>query len=147
MRRAVRAIIIKDQQLLVMHRNKFGEEYDTLPGGNIELGESPEQALIREIGEETMLKFANPRLVFLEHAGDPYGDQYIYLCDYQSGEPRLRDDSEENLINQHGKNLHEPRWLALDKLADSIFVSEKLKQAILDSLADGWPSKPLEIYG
>lgn len=48
MRRAVRAIIIKDKQLLVMHRNKFGTEYETLPGGNIEVGETPEQAV--EIG-------------------------------------------------------------------------------------------------
>ena len=38
MRRASRGIVIKDNNLLVMHRNKFGTEYDTLPGGNVEAG-------------------------------------------------------------------------------------------------------------
>jgi ADP-ribose pyrophosphatase YjhB (NUDIX family) len=45
MRKAVRAIIIKDDKLLVMNRNKFGKVYDTLPGGNVEIGETLEQAL------------------------------------------------------------------------------------------------------
>lgn len=57
-RKAVRAIIIKEGQLLIMHRNKFGQEYDTLPGGNIEVGETPEQALYRELEEETMVTFS-----------------------------------------------------------------------------------------
>lgn len=147
MRRAARAIIIKDDQLLVMHRNKFGKEYDTLPGGNVEIGETPEQALVREIDEETTMEFTNPRLIFIEHAGDPYGDQYIYLCDYKSGEPKLREDSEEQLINQYGKNLHDPMWLPLSKLPEATFVSENLRRAILNGLDKGWPTQTLEITG
>ena len=55
MRTAVRAIIIKDNNLLVMHRNKFGNEYLTLVGGGVELNETKEQALVREVIEETSI--------------------------------------------------------------------------------------------
>ncbi|GAC1386574.1 MAG: NUDIX domain-containing protein [Candidatus Saccharimonadales bacterium] len=145
MRRAVRAIIIHNNQLVVMHRNKFGTEYDTLPGGNIEIGETPEQALRREITRETQLTIDRPCLVFLEHAGDPYGDQYIYYCEYVRGEPSLHPDAEETAINQLGHNLYQPRWLNLDQLPSQPFVSEKLKRAILIGITTGWPTTTTEL--
>ena len=145
MRRAVRAIIIQDNKLLVLHRNKFGKEYDTLPGGNIELHETPEAALVREVFEETSVHFTDPRLVFVEEAGNPYGTQFVYLCTYQSGEPALQEGSEEHLIHALGKNLYEPRWLSLQKLQDSEFLSETLKQAILQGVLTGFPEQPVQI--
>lgn len=145
MRRAARAIVIKDNQLLVMHRNKFGTEYDTLPGGNIELGETPEQAVLRELQEETNVSTSSPRLVFVEEAGDPYGTQYIYLLDYQSGEPQLTPGSEEDHINKLGQNLYEPKWVPLTELPDKPFLSEKLKNTILYAVDNGFPAEPMQI--
>ena len=139
MRRAARAIVIKNDQLLVMHRNKFGRVYDTLPGGNVELGETPEQALLREVDEETGIGIQNPRLIYLEHAGDPYGDQYIFLCEYVSGEPALKPGAEEEIINKMGQNLYHPQWLPLGELADKPFVSDRLKATILEAIESGWP--------
>jgi ADP-ribose pyrophosphatase YjhB (NUDIX family) len=144
MRRAARVIIIKDNNLLVMHRNKFGVEYDTLPGGNIEIGETPEQAAKRETDEETSVELANPTLVFIEHADPLYGDQYIFLCDYVSGEPSLKPGGEEDLINKLGKNLYKPDWLPLTKLPSAPFLSEELKKHILHGTEYGWPKEPLE---
>jgi 8-oxo-dGTP diphosphatase len=145
MRRAVRAIIIHENQLLVMHRNKFGKEYDTLPGGNIEIGETPEQALLREVGDETSVLYKNPRLVFAEEAGAPYGTQYVYVCDYVSGTPALKHDSEEAAIHRMGQNLYEPKWLSLDDLPSVPFVSERLKRAILHALKNGFPEQPIYV--
>ena len=145
MRRAVRAIVIKDGNLLVMHRNKFGKEYETLPGGNIEVGETPELALLRELAEETSVVVTIERLVFIEEAGDPYGTQYVYLCRYASGEPQLAPDSEEALINKLGQNLYEPQWIAVANLPTLPFLSDKLKTAILDAIAAEFPSEPVQI--
>lgn len=145
MRQAVRGIIIKDGKLLVMHRNKFGTEYETLPGGNIEIGETPEQALAREVDEETTIVITNPRLVFLEEAGHPYGTQHIFLADYVSGDAQLRPDSEEAHINKLGQNLYDPRWVNLTDLPTLPFLSEKLKQAILLAVSDGFPEQPQQI--
>lgn len=145
MRRAARAVVIKNGNLLVMHRNKFGAEYETLPGGNVEMGETPEQAVIRELAEETSVQVTNQRLVFVEEAGDPYGTQYIYLCDYVSGEPQLAPGSEEELINQLGQNLYEPKWVALSDLPQLPFLSEKLKAAILQAVDTEFPAEPMQI--
>lgn len=145
MRQAVRAIIIRDNKLLVMHRNKFGREYDTLPGGRVDKGESLNEALHRELSEETGIEISDQRLVYIEHAGDPYGDQYIFLCEYAGGEPKLRSDSDEEAINRLGDNLYQPGWSEVSRLAEQPFVSPRLKQRILQDLKNGWPAVPAEI--
>ncbi len=145
MRKAVRAVVVKDDALLVMHRNKFGEEYYTLIGGGIDVGETPEQALMREVHEETSLSLSNSRLVYVEKAGDPYGDQFIYLCNYASGAVALPAESTEARIHALGANLYEPVWLPIKKLADVSFVSEALKGALIKALAQGFPSQPQTI--
>ena len=47
------AIIIKDNKLLMVKTRKHGEEYYLLLGGGIEYGETIEEALKREVLEET----------------------------------------------------------------------------------------------
>jgi len=145
MRRAVRAVVVRGDALLVMRRNKFGEEYYTLVGGGIGVGETPEQALVREAQEEASLNVANPRLVYVEEAGDPYGNQYIYLCDYVSGEPTLPNTSTEAKIHALGVNLYEPLWLPISKLAEVPFVSETLKKILVNAFTTGFPKQPQTI--
>jgi len=142
MRKAVRAIVVKDDALLTMHRNKFGEEYYTLVGGGIDVGETPEATLRREVMEETSLQISNPRLVFIEQAGDPYGDQYIYLCDYAAGEVALPSTSDEAKINELGQNLYTPMWLPVKDLQNAPFFTNKLKSALVHALSHGFPEKP-----
>ena len=50
-RPSARAIIERDGKVLVMHSRKFN--YYKFPGGGIEQGETPEQALVREVREES----------------------------------------------------------------------------------------------
>jgi ADP-ribose pyrophosphatase YjhB (NUDIX family) len=145
MRKAVRAIVLKDDALLVMHRNKFGSEYYTLVGGGIDAGETADQALHREIMEETSLRVSSPKLVFIEEAGEPFGTQYIYLCTYESGEVALAADSDEAKINELGKNLYLPEWMPVAKLPDIPFVSETLKATLIDCLLHGFPKEPLTL--
>lgn len=146
MRKAVRAIVIKDDQFLVMHRNKFGQTYFSLIGGGIDFGETPEQSLIREIAEETQLSVANPKLVFIEETDEVYGTQYIYLCEYVSGEPKLAQDSMEAKIAEAGKNLYIPMWIPLNELSEAELLPIKLKEAILKALKNGWPKEPITLH-
>lgn len=144
MRRAARAIIIKGDDLLVMRRNKFGHKYFVLPGGAVEPHEEPSAAALREVMEETTIKVTNPRLVFIEHAEVMYGDQYIYLCDYISGEPILHPKSIEYKIHSLGKNLYEPVWLPLHELPTVPFLSKQLQAVLLEGIYHGWPEQPQE---
>ena len=50
-RPSARAVIVKDGKVLLNYIKKF-ESYE-FPGGGIEAGETPEQAMIREVAEET----------------------------------------------------------------------------------------------
>lgn len=145
MRRAVRAIVVKDDALLVMHRNKFGQQYYALVGGAIKPGERPEQAVLREVREETSLQVTSPRLVIVEEAGDPFGTQLIYVCHYQGGEVALPPHSEEAKIHAMGQNLYTPGWLPVRQLPDVPFVTEKLKQTLINGLVRGFADQPIEI--
>ena len=100
---------------------------------------------MRELREETGVNFTNPRLVFIEYAGEMYGTQYVYLCDYAGGEPQLDPASDEAAINAMGRNLYEPMWLPLAQLPAVTFRSETLKQAILAGIKNGFPAEPLDI--
>jgi len=141
MKQAVRAIIVREGKLLVMKRNKFGKKYYTLIGGHIELSEEPEQALVREVYEETSLKITHAKKVFLEHADAPYGLQHIYLCKDPGGDVEMREEADETHINRLGMNTYTPMWLPLSKLEDVEFLSGKLKGAILHGLKNGFPRK------
>lgn len=145
MKRAVRAIVFKDNQLLVIRRNKFGKKYCTLPGGGVDMGETEEQALRREMAEETGLSLGGARLVFTEQAGEPYGTQYVFLVDYLGGEPALHPASDEAGINQLGQNIYEPAWLPIAALPAVPFISERLKRAILTGIKEGFPEKVTEV--
>ncbi len=145
MRQAVRAIVIKDDHLLVMKRNKFGHEYYSLVGGGIDMGETAEQSLYREVAEETGISIANHRLVIVEDAGSMYGIQHIYQCDYVSGEPALAPDSAEALIQAAGQNLFQPMWLPLADLPTANLLPIELKELLLANLANNFANAPIAL--
>lgn len=68
-----------------------GPEYWTLPGGAIDSGEDPQDAVVREVLEEVGLKV----LSHIEVAQLPYpsGPTTVFRVEVAPGEPRLGDDS------------------------------------------------------
>lgn len=141
---AARAIIIKDNNILLMKRDKFGDQYYTLIGGHVELGESVEKALLREIHEETMIRVANPRLVYKEQAPKPYGLQYIYLCEYISGIPMLHPKADERKINALGVNIYTPMWVPLSQFKDLPFRSKSVHKKLIRHIQHGFPADTQE---
>jgi len=134
--------VIRDKDILLMKRFKVGNEYYTLPGGRVEAGEKPDQCAVREVKEETTVVVKNPKLVFVEEAGDPFGTQHIFVCEYVSGEPVLPDESEEKFWTIPGKNTYEPVWYPYEKLMEINFVSPLLREALVHALAKGFPESP-----
>lgn len=142
MRKAARAIVVYNQNILVMRRNKFGQEFYCLVGGGIDMGETADQAVVREVREETSLKVGPPQLAYIEEAGDPYGTQYIFVCQYQDGEVHLSPDSIEAQLNKVGQNTYTPMWMPISKLATLPFRSRELQAELLTGLRDGFPTEP-----
>lgn len=146
MAKAVRAIIIEGDKILVMHRNKQGSEYFTLVGGRIDGHETPEQALKREIKEETGLEMTGCRPVFSEDHAEPYNSQIIYLCEVAPHQNvSIQDSSEEGFLNRIGINVHTPVWAELKAFASLPFRTPQLQQAILDGLKNGFPNEPIKL--
>lgn len=77
------AIILnnKNELLLVLHKHpRTGEEWWTLPGGGLEIEESAENAVIREVKEECCIDCTPERLVYTREFIDEDSDRhYIEL--------------------------------------------------------------------
>jgi 8-oxo-dGTP diphosphatase len=138
-RQSVRAIVYKDGALLVMKRNKDGHEFYSLVGGGIDPGETAEQALHREVLEEASIVISAPLLVATD-VSEQFGEQYIFLASYVSGEPALAPDAIEAVLMERGKNFYQPMWLPVQELPDSQLLPAQLKECLL-RYGDSWPNE------
>ncbi len=57
------AVAVRDDHVLLVLRERAGRRYAVLPGGGVEPGETPQQACLRELREETGLDGALVGLV------------------------------------------------------------------------------------
>jgi ADP-ribose pyrophosphatase YjhB (NUDIX family) len=144
MKIAARAIIIKDNKILVMYRNKYGSQFYTLVGGRTDNNETPEQAVIREVKEETGMDVTRSELVFKEQHRGFYSDQYIYLCQVKDdSQIAIQENSEEGLMNKLQANIHRPEWTDINSFSKLPFRTIQLQNAIIKSLKDGFPTEPI----
>ena len=146
MKQAARAIIIVNDRILTMHRDKYGSKYYTLPGGQVAEDETTEQTLIREIKEETNLDITNSQLVFIERHPKPYNQQFIYLCEISPSEAAvIQNGSEEEIMNRYQMNIHKLIWVDTAAFKGIAFRTPQLQSAIVKSLEEGFPDTPEEL--
>ena len=124
------AIIIEEGRILLMHRRKAGIEYYTVPGGKIEPGETPEQACVREVLEETGLTVEiTSEFAVLSNLGRTER----YFCARKlSGDLRLGGPEAER---QSEMNFYEPMWVPLDRLSDCRLLPDAIKEMIRERSA------------
>ena len=96
------AIIVNNDEVLLMYRINNGKEYYVFPGGSVEEGETVEQAVLREAKEETSLEIKIEKLLY-HHIYDDNTEQFFYLCRYISGKPELGDGNEARSMKKIGR--------------------------------------------
>ena len=128
MRQRAAGIIIQDEKILLLHRQKNGEIYYITPGGGLEEGETPEQAAKREIKEETNLDVEIGELIFKFNGVYGY-PEYFFLVKNIQGEARL---GGEELEKNCEENHYEIAWTPLDKLRETNLLPLEIKNIILE---------------
>jgi 8-oxo-dGTP diphosphatase len=128
------AIVVHGDRILLMRRIKKGKEYFTFPGGGVENGETPEEATIREILEETTVHIKIEkllyRLIFEEER-----EEFFYLSSYNSGEPKLDPNSIEQKINKthdSKENFFEPLWKDISEIPDLLLYPLEVRDWFLE---------------
>ena len=125
--RVVAAIIEKDGKILIAQRLKgeFASLWE-FPGGKIEIGETPEQALIREIEEEFDTELnVNELLTTVEHQYDTfYLIMDCFICSIKSGDLVLHDHMAYKWINPHVEAID---WVPADVKVINAYLENKNK--------------------
>lgn len=124
------AILINGDKVLLIHR-KNEKEYFVFPGGGVEEGETVEQAVIREMQEETTIDVKINKLLY-HHIYDDGCEQFFYLCDYINGEPKLSEDSEEKIMMLEGKDFYEPLWVKIEELEDMLVYPLEIRDLLIE---------------
>jgi 8-oxo-dGTP diphosphatase len=110
--RVVAAILRRDNRLLLCHRHPerawYPDVWD-LPGGHVEHGETPTEALARELREELAVDLQSPLGLPFEEVADSVAavNMTIWLIDYAG-----------TVVNHAPDEHDELRWVTSDEIAD-----------------------------
>ena len=126
------ALFISDGRVLAMRDER--SPYYYLPGGRVKLGETAEQAILREVGEELNVPAKILRPLWLNQGfftEDVDGMRYHELCVYFLMEtpPKLSDKGERFTMRE-GLHVHDFEWLSFERLKDEYFYPIFLKSEI-----------------
>ena len=129
------AVIISDGKILAMHDER--SPYFYLPGGRVKMGETAEDAVIREVREELGIIAKIARPLWLNQAfftEDVDHLRYHELCIYflmDISETDLLERGNEFTVNE-GKKTHIFEWLDFNQLKEEYFYPLFLKKEIFN---------------
>ena len=119
------AVVIADREgkILLQHR-VYPEGKWSLPGGLMELGESPEETAVREVYEETNLRVSKLELLNV-YSGKNYlciaanGDNYyvvtiVYMTETYEGDLKVNDNESKEF-----------RWFSLEELPEKLVATHQ----------------------
>ncbi len=128
----VAAIILKDNNLL-MAKHKDYQCYYTV-GGKVRMNETSEEAIIREVYEETGIEFQIDKLSFIqERFFKVKGQQHHEVVFYYLMKDNFDIDLSYRKFTDQGtkESLH---WLPVESLAEADIIPEIFKTKLLNNI-------------
>ncbi len=129
----VGALILHNGHILAMHDER--SPYYYLPGGRVQLHETAQQAVLREVKEELQIDAEILRPLWLNQSffvEDVDQEKFHELCLYFLLDVSKTDllSKGERFIIPEGKHTHEFVWLAFERLKEEYFYPLFLKERI-----------------
>jgi 8-oxo-dGTP pyrophosphatase MutT (NUDIX family) len=138
-----RAIIIRSRHIALIKRQRDGNTYYVIPGGGMEMGETPEQTAIRESHEELGLNIAIERLlakvVFRGRA------QFYFHARVTGGHFGTGKGPEMTGKYPPDRGTYTPVWVPIKDIERINLFPPSIAQLVVDSAKSGWPASVVEI--
>lgn len=123
-----RAIIIKDNKMVSMYREKGDRTYYTFPGGGKNNDEDLDACVVREVIEEFGMTVEPIKLVYTYE--DEKSVQYFYLCKWVSGE--FGSGVGEEFQPDRNKGVYIPTMIDLNNLTNLPLMPPEVKDALYE---------------
>ncbi|MEW5827271.1 MAG: NUDIX domain-containing protein [Chloroflexota bacterium] len=138
----VRAILIENDALALIKRQREDRTYYVFPGGGVEAGETFEQAVRREVFEELGLRVK----VVCQVARVDYrlDSHYFYLCQRLDGEFGSGCGPEFGRYPA-SRGTYTPLWLPVKDFRGHLVVPVPIAQLVQNSVKSRWPFHPVWI--
>lgn len=132
-----RAILMQNDCIALIKRRRDGHTYYVFPGGGVEEGETPEQAVIREAHEELGLHIQVEKLVaeITFHGGL----QLYYLARNLGGE--FGSGTGPEMVGDYPpeRGTFKPVWVPLSQLFKLNIIPASVASLIAHARSEGWP--------
>ncbi len=139
-------VLIEDGKVALIERYRDGAHYYVFPGGGVDEGETPEEAAIREMDEETGLRVAVIQKLAEIHFGSSV--QHYFLAEriggvFGAGQGEEYTDSDPDHPEQ---GIYIPMWMPVTELPqrDNIYPAD-VAALVIKSTQAGWPGTPIMI--
>ena len=119
-RETARAVILQDDALLLIRRTRQNDSgrldnWLSIPGGGLEAGETPQQAVVRELQEELGLAIKIDSFLAIQDVPSDEARHYYFLCTILKGEPHILEQSEEyERMQGETPNTYAVEWTRYD---------------------------------
>ena len=137
-------VLIEADKVALIERHRAGRHYYVFPGGGMDEDETPEQAAVREMEEETGLRVTVQRMVAEIHFG--LSIQYYYLAERVGGEFGTGGGEEYTDADPEDptEGVYVPVWMSLEELSthENVYPAD-VATLVVDAVKVGWPEEPI----
>ena len=139
-------VLIENGKVALIERHRAGKHYYVFPGGGVDEGETPEQAAIREMEEETGLRVTVQRKLAEIHFG--LSEQVYFLVDRLDGKfgTGMGEEFTDSDPDDPTEGVYIPIWMPLEELPqhENIYPAD-VAVLVLNAVNVGWPVEPIVV--